>query len=158
MLLVCSSCEFWLHRCSMDQRSDIVTSQHDMFGPNEHRLSETLVTQEISITPPEHRTTCTSRPCHAMLLLARLYITSNQILIFIKAMSAYNDLRNLILQGAETSNPKGLCVWKRKPAVWMGVDRYLLRFGPTRSGKLGNAAKHGWKVQRTCDIINNSIR
>ena len=84
----------------MDQRSDIITSQHDMFGPNEHRLSETLVTQEISITPPEHRTTCTSRPCHAMLLLARLYITSNQILIFIKAMSAYNDLRNLILQGA----------------------------------------------------------
>jgi hypothetical protein len=34
------------------------------------------------------------------ILLARLYITSNQILIFVKAMSSYNDLRNLILQGA----------------------------------------------------------
>lgn len=64
-------------------------------------FKDIIVTLEISITPPEHRTTCTSRPCHAMhILLARLYITSNQILIFVKAMSSYNDLRNLILQGA----------------------------------------------------------
>ena len=80
----------------MDQRSDKVISQHvQHVWAQVTWISKTLVTLEISITQPEHRTNFTSGPCHAMhILLVRLYIA------YVKAMSSYHDLRNLVLQSA----------------------------------------------------------